>query len=180
MVNKQKLVKSGIWQFSNTFVIIVSQIVSNAIIARYVSKKEFGIMAITNAFVNFASFFSEAGMGDALMQRKIVEPQHKNAALFFSLLVAIVMYFAMYGTAPYIAEWYEQPELTDVLRMLGLSFIFLSLGSSSLNLLQKEFKFKQVFFSDSLSLMLSNILGVILAIKGYGVWSLVYSILFYN
>ena len=180
MVNKQKLVKSGIWQFSNTFVIIISQIVSNAIIARYVSKKEFGIMAITNAFVNFASFFSEAGMGDALMQRKIVEPQHKNAALFFSLLVAIVMYFAMYGSAPYIAEWYEQPELTDVLRMLGLSFIFLSLGSSSLNLLQKEFKFKQVFFSDSLSLMLSNILGVILAMKGYGVWSLVYSILFYN
>lgn len=180
MVNKQKLVKSGMWQFANTFVIIISQIVCNAIIARYVTKKEFGIMAITNAFVNFASFFSEAGMGDALMQRKDVEPQHKNAALFFSLLVSVVMYLIMYATAPFIANWYNQPELTDVLKVLGLSFIFLSLGSSSLNLLQKEFKFKQVFFSDSLSLLLSNILGVILAMKGYGVWSLVYSILFYN
>src|SRR3954464_12722000 len=106
-VNKQKLVKSGIWQFSNTIVIVVSQIVCNAIIARYVSKKEFGIMAISNAFINFASFFSEAGMGDALMQRKIVEHQHKNAALFFSILVSVILYGILYALAPWIASFYD-------------------------------------------------------------------------
>jgi O-antigen/teichoic acid export membrane protein len=193
-VNKQKLVKSGIWQFSNTIVIIVSQIVCNAIIARCVSKKEFGIMAITNAFINFASFFSEAGMGDALMQRRDseLEPQHKNAALFFSVLFSVIIYFILYFTAPLISLFYDnpivksdlfynnEPILVPVLRVLGLSFIFLSLGSSSLNLLQKNFKFKHVFFSDSLSLLVSNILGVVLAINHWGVWSLVYSILFYN
>jgi len=193
-VNKQKLVKSGIWQFSNTIVIIVSQIVCNAIIARYVSKKEFGIMALTNAFINFACFFSEAGMGDALMQRKDseLEPQHKNAALFFSVLFSVIIYFILYFTAPFISSFYNdpvihadlfynnEPILVPVLRILGLSFIFLSLGSSSLNLLQKKFRFKHVFFSDSLSLLASNILGVVLAINHWGVWSLVYSILFYN
>ncbi len=179
-LNKQKLVKSGIWQFSNTIIIILSQIVANAIIARYVSKKEFGIMAITNAFINFACFFSEAGMGDALMQRKIIDPQHKNAALYFSVLLSGIIYLIMYFTAPLISSFYDEPILIPVLRVLGLSFIFLSLGSSSFNLLQKEFKFKQVFLSDSLSLLASNFLGVILAIYGYGVWSLVYSILFYN
>lgn len=193
-VNKQKLVRSGIWQFSNTIVIIVSQIVCNAIIARYVSKKEFGIMAITNAFINFASFFSEAGMGDALMQRREseLEPQHKNAALFFSVLFSVVIYFILYLIAPLISFFYNdpvihadlfynnEPILVPVLRILGLSFIFLSLGSSSLNLLQKNFKFRYVFFSDSLSLLASNVLGVVLAINHWGVWSLVYSILFYN
>lgn len=179
-VNKQKLVKSGIWQFSNTIVVILSQIVANAIIARYVSKKEFGIMAITNAFINFASFFSEAGMGDALMQRREIDQQHKNAALFFSVCLSGVIYIVLFSIAPLIAEFYGDPILIPVLRVLGLSFIFLSLGSSSFNLLQKNFKFKHVFFSDSLSLFFSNVLGVILAMKGYGVWSLVYSILFYN
>ena len=193
-VNKQKLVKSGIWQFSNTIVIVVSQIVCNAIIARYVTKKEFGIMALTNAFINFACFFSEAGMGDALMQRKESEldPQHKNAALFFSVLFSVIIYFILYFTAPLISGFYDDPVITSdlfynnepilvpVLRILGLSFIFLSLGSSSLNLLQKNFRFKHVFFSDSLSLLVSNILGVVLAINHWGVWSLVYSILFYN
>src|SRR3954451_15354747 len=193
-VNKQRLVTSCIWQFSNTMVIVVSQIVCNAIIARYVSKKEFGIMAITNAFINFASFFSEAGMGDALMQRRDseLEPQHKNAALFFSVLFSVIIYFILYFTAPLISLFYDnpvvnsdlfynnEPILVPVIRILGLSFIFLSLASSSLNLLQKNFKFKKVFFSDSLSLLVSNILGVVLAINHWGVWSLVYSILFYN
>lgn len=180
-VNKQKLVKSGIWQFSNTMVIVVSQIVCNAIIARYVTKAEFGIMAITNAFINFVCFISEAGMGDALMQRKNVEPQHKNAALFFSLLISAVLYGILWVAAPWIASFYDNETiLIPVLRVLGLSFIFLSLGSSSFNLLQKDFKFKHVFLSDSLSLFASNILGVVLAMNGWGVWSLVYSILFYN
>lgn len=179
-VDKQKLVKSGMWQFSNTIVTIVSQIAANAIIARYVSKKEFGIMAITNAFINFACFISEGGMGDALLQRKEVEDRHKNAALFYSVLLSLVLYATMYFTAPWISTFYKEPELIPVLRTLGFSFILLALASSSNNLLQKQFKFKQVFFSDSLSLFASNVLGVILAMNHYGVWSLVYSILFYN
>jgi O-antigen/teichoic acid export membrane protein len=179
-VNKQKLVKTGIWQVLNTAVVLISQIGANAILARYVSDVEFGLMAITNAFVNFASFFSEAGMGDALLQRKNVEPQHKNAALYFSVVVSGILYAILYFTAPWIASFYNKPELTEILRVLGFSFILLSLGSSSLNLMQKNFNFKQVFYSDSLSLFASNILGVVLAMKGYGVWSLVWSILFYN
>ena len=102
-VNKQKLVKSGLWQFGNTAIVIISQIGANAIIARYVSKKEFGIMALTNAFINFACFISEAGMGDALMQRRDseLEPQHKNAALFFSVLFSGVIYVLLYFAAPW-------------------------------------------------------------------------------
>lgn len=179
-LNKQKLVKTGIWQVLNTVVVLLSQIVANALLAREVSPEEFGLMAITNAFVNFASFFSEAGMGDALLQRKVVEPQHKNAALYFSVLVSGLLYVILYFTAPWIADFYKKPELVEILRVLGFSFILLSLGSSSLNLMQKNFNFKQVFFSDSLSLLVSNILGVTLAYMGYGVWSLVWSILFYN
>jgi O-antigen/teichoic acid export membrane protein len=191
-INKEKLVKSGIWQFSNTIVIIVSQIICNAIIARYVSKVEFGIMALTNAFINFACFFSEAGMGDALIQRREIEPQHKNASFFCSVLFSVAIYFILYFTAPLISTFYNnpviktdlfynnEPILIPVLRILGLSFIFLSLGSASLSLLMKNFRFKQIFFSDSLTLLVSNILGVVLAINHWGVWSLVYSILFYN
>jgi O-antigen/teichoic acid export membrane protein len=179
-LNKQKLVKTGIWQVLNTVVVLLSQIVANSILARYVSDVEFGLMAITNAFINFAAFFSEAGMGDALLQRKEVESGHKNAALYFSVLVSGILYVILYFTAPWIADFYEKPQLIIILRVLGLNFILLSLGSSSLNMMQKNFNFKQVFYSDSLSLLISNILGVALAMMGYGVWSLVWSILFYH
>lgn len=164
----------------NTAVVVISQIAANAVLARYVSEMEFGLMAITNAIINFASFFSEAGMGDALLQRKHIEPQHKNAALFFSVSISAVLYLILFLSAPFIADFYHKQDLTDIIRVLGLSFILLSLGSSSLNMLQKNFNFKRYFFSDSLSLLLSNVLGVVLAMRGQGVWSLVWSILFYN
>jgi PST family polysaccharide transporter len=114
------------------------------------------------------------------MQRREVEPQHKNAALYFSVLVGIFFYFALFFSAPFIADFYDKPVLQPALRVFGWSFICLSLGSSSLNLLQKNFNFKKVFFSDSLSLFASNIFGIILGFMGYGIWSLVYSVLFYN
>jgi len=179
MPNKSVLVKSGMWQLLNVIVIVASQFIFYAVMARYVSKAAFGIFALANAFLNFVTSISEAGMGDALLQRRVVEPQHKNAALFFSLLIAFVMYILFYIASPYIAEYYKEPSLTLILRVVGLLFFFLSFGSSSMNLLQKEFKFKEIFICDGMSMLASNVLGVILGIYGYGVWAMIWSLLFY-
>lgn len=182
MVNKHQIVKSGIWQLLNTAVIFISQLGYYAVMARLLTnpKEDFGRMALLNACVNFGNVVAEAGMGDALLQRKTVEPQHKNAALYYSILTASFFYLILFISAPAIANFFNQPILVLGLRMIGLSFILFSLGSPSINLLQKEFAFKKIFFSDSLSLLSSNVFGIILALKGYGVMSLVYSTLFYN
>ena len=182
MINKQKIVKSGLWQLMNTAVIFISQLGYYAIMARLIdnAKAAFGVLALLNACVNFGNVVAEAGMGDALLQRKIVEPGHKNAALYYSILTALFFYIILFFLAPVLAHFFDQPILTFSLRVIGLSFILYSLGSPSINLLQKEFQFKKIFFSDSLSLLASNVFGIFLAWKGFGVMSLVYSTLFYN
>ena len=119
-------------------------------------------------------------MGDALLQRKHVEPQHKNAALYYSVATGFFFYTILYICSPWLAEFYHQPVLSFGLRVIGISFLLYSLGSPSINLLQKEFQFKKIFFSDSLSLLASNVFGIVLALYGYGVMALVYSTLFYN
>ena len=182
MINKQKLVKSGLWQLLNTAVLFVSQLGYYAAMARIIhnAKEAFGILALLNACMNFGNVVAEAGMGDALLQRKIVEPGHKNAALYYSIVTAVFFYIILFFLAPTLAHFFHEPQLTFGLRMIGLSFILYSFGSPSINLLQKEFQFKKIFFSDSLSLLASNIFGIYLAWKGLGVMSLVYSTLFYN
>ncbi len=182
MIDKQQLVKSGLWQILNIAIIFSSQVVFFYVMARIVSKEEFGEMAILLAIVNFASVVTEAGMGDALMQRKHVEPGHKNAAMFFSVGVGIFFYFLLFFLAPWIANVYHEPILQPTLRVLGFCFIFNSFGSSSLNLLQKEFKFKKTFMSDCFSLVLSTIIGIILGYKlpeDKRVWALVFQYLLY-
>ncbi len=182
MVNKQKLVKSGLWQLMNTAVIFISQLGYYAIMARIIpdAKAAFGVLALLNACTNFGNVVAEAGMGDALLQRKVVEPGHKNAALYYSIATAIFFYVILFFSAPALADFFDQPILTFGLRVIGISFLLYSLGSPSINLLQKEFQFKKIFFSDSLSLLASNVFGIFLAWKGFGVMSLVYSTLFYN
>lgn len=180
MTQKHQIVKSGFWQLMNTGVIVFSQLVYYALMARLISKSDFGIMALLNATLNFGSVVAEAGMGDALLQRKHVEAGHKTAALYYSLATSVLFYIIAFFLAPFIAHFYNEVVLIKGIRILGISFILYALGSPSLNLLQKEFQFKKIFFSDSLSLLASNIFGLVLASMGWGVMSLVYSTLFYN
>ncbi len=181
-MNKQQIVKSGIWQLFNTAVIFISNLGYYAIMARAIpnAKEAFGILALLNACMNFGNVVAEAGMGDALLQRKHVDPQHKNAALYFSISTAVFFYLILFFIAPLLADFFHEEQLVIGLRTIGLSFILYSLGSSSINLLQKEMKFKKIFFSDSLSLLASNVFGIVMAYNGFGVMSLVYSTLFYN
>lgn len=182
-MDKKKIVKSGLWQLMNTAVIFISQLGYYAVMARIINnaKAAFGVLALLNACTNFGNVVAEAGMGDALLQRKVVEPGHKNAALYYSVVTATFFYVILFIAAPSISHFFDDPtDLILGLRVVGLSFILYSLGSPSINLLQKEFRFKKIFFSDSLSLLASNIFGIYLAWRGMGVMSLVYSTLFYN
>jgi O-antigen/teichoic acid export membrane protein len=179
MIDKQQLVKSGLWQILNVAAIFLSQVTFFYFMARLVSKEEFGIMAILLAIVNFASTVTEAGMGDALMQKKDMVDGHKNAALYFSVGMGLLFYIILYCMAPWIAREYKQPILEPTLRVLGWAFVLNSLSSSSINILQKKFAFKKTFLSDSISLIVSTIIGIILGYMGYGVWALVFQYLLY-
>lgn len=182
-MDKKKIVKSGLWQLMNTAVIFISQLGYYAVMARIIhnAKAAFGVLALLNACTNFGNVVAEAGMGDALLQRKVVEPGHKNAALYYSVATALFFYLILFFSAPSLSHFFDDPpQLILGLRTIGLSFILYSLGSPSINLLQKEFQFKKIFFSDSLSLLASNVFGIYLAWRGLGVMSLVYSTLFYN
>lgn len=179
MVKKKQVLQSGIWQILNVSVKVFSQFAYYAVMARLLTKPELGVFAILNSFINLGNILGDGGMGDALMQRKDHEKEHVNAAFAASFVVSLVFYAALFIGAPFIAEFYTDPELTFALRIFGFMFVFASLYSPSYNLLQKKFKFKKIFIGDGLMLLLSNVFGIWLAYAGYGVMSLVYSQLFY-
>ncbi len=86
----------------NTAVIFISQLGYYAIVARLLpnAQKEFGVFALLNSCMVFGNVVAEAGMGDALLQRKQVDPQHKNAALYYSVATGLLFYLLLYFSAP--------------------------------------------------------------------------------
>jgi teichuronic acid exporter len=179
MVKKKQVIQSGAWQMLNVSVKVFSQFAYYAVMARLLSKSELGIFALLNSFMNFGNMLGDGGMGDALLQRKDIDKQHVNAAFYSSILLAVIIYGAVYLCAPWAADFYKEPQLSSSLRLFSIIFLFAAMYSASFAQLQRKFAFKKIFVADGIMLLLSNVLGIVLAYKGLGFMSLVWSQIFY-
>lgn len=179
MVKKRQVIQSGAWQLLNVSVKVFSQFAYYGVMARILSKSELGIFALLNSFMNFGNMLGDGGMGDALLQRKDIDKQHVNAAFYSSILLAVIIYAAVYFLAPWAGDFYKEPQLSSSLRIFSIIFLFAAFYSASFAQLQRKFAFKKIFVADGVMLLLSNILGIIMAYYGYGFMSLVWSQIFY-
>lgn len=147
--------------------------------ARYISPEEFGIISIVTSFMVFVVLFSEIGLGPALIQKQDINNSHINGIYVLTVLLAFIIYSLIYIISPFIAYFFEQPLLSNIIRIAGLSIIFTSFGIVPLSLLRKDLNFKKIMFIDIFSFVISYcILGVVMALKGYGIWAYICSILF--
>jgi O-antigen/teichoic acid export membrane protein len=112
-MGKKQVIQSGAWQLLNVSVKVFSQFAYYAVMARLLSKSDLGVFALLNSFMNFGNMLGDGGMGDALLQRKVFDKQHINAAFYSSLLLAVIIYIAVFLIAPWAAEFYAQPSLTS-------------------------------------------------------------------
>src|SRR5215469_3491110 len=145
MVKKKQVVQSGAWQMLNVAVKVFSQFGYYAVMARLLSKSELGIFALLSSFMNFGNMLGDGGMGDALLQRKEIDKQHVNAAFYSSLLLAVIIYGAVFFLAPWAADFYKEPQLTSSLRIFSIIFLFAAMYSTSFAQLQRKFAFKKIF-----------------------------------
>jgi len=172
-----KLKKAGFWQTLQTLVSIISQFVYIGIMARLLSKADFGLMAIAGGFIGIGTIFSEGGMSAALIQRKKITQKHMNAALQGGIIFGFLFFILLFFTAKYIAVYFNQPELTLLIKVIGVNIILHSLSGISMGLLQKYFHFNKTAIVTMASSIIGYAVGVMLAFKNFGVWSLVFATL---
>ena len=118
-----KFTSSLKWQSVNVTVQVVLQLIFMAALARLITPDVFGIMAIALVVVGFIEIFAQVGIGPALIQNANVSKSHRRTAFIFSLLLGIIFFAGTYLAAPLVAEFYENEQLTEVLRWIALSFI---------------------------------------------------------
>lgn len=168
-----KIKKAGFWQAIEIVILVIAQFMYIGIMTRNLSKEDFGLMAIANSFIAFGAIFSEGGMGAALIQRKHIDQNYKNAALQGGIILGLLIFIIFFITAPYIAAFFNQPALREIIRVVGLNVIFISSSSISLALLHRDFKFKQSSIVTATATIIGYSCGIISAFMGLGVWSLI-------
>ena len=174
MASKKNGIKGGlIWSFGER---ITAQLVSTLVtivLARLLDPTHYGIISIVTVFITFCNVFVTSGMGSALVQKKEVDERDYNTAFLISLTIALVLYAVLFFAAPYIAQFYEMPELKWVLRVMALRLPLASVNSIQQAHVQRAMQFKRFFVATLFGTVLSGIVGILLALRGFGVWALV-------
>ncbi len=165
--------KSMFWSFLERIAAQAVSVIVGIILARILSPDEYGIIAIVMIFITLCDVFVSSGFGTALVQKKQVEELDYNTTFWFSFFVSVVLYVALFFTAPVIASFYQIKLLTPVIRVFGIRLIVTSLNTIQVAKVQREMAFKKYFLATIAGTVISCVVGVVMAYAGYGVWALV-------
>jgi len=177
---KQQTVKSVAWSAVDRFASQGIQFVMSIIIARLLLPSDYGLIAMLSIFLAVAQTFVDSGFGSALIQKKDRTETDYSTAFYFNFGVAVVVYLILFETAPAIAAFYNQQQLVLVTRVVGLTLIINSLGLVQWAKLSISLDFKKLAIASVVAVTTSGLLGVWMAYRGYGVWSLVAQTLLNN
>lgn len=162
-----------IWRFLER---CSSQIVSflvSIILARLLLPEQYGVIAMTMIFIALSEVFVTSGLGSALIQKSKYEEHDFSTMFWASLVFSLLIYALLFCLAPYISLLMHTPELTLVLRVLGLRLPISAMNSIQQAYVSQQMIFKKFFFSTLCGTISSGVVGLLMAYSGYGVWALV-------
>ncbi len=170
---KNDTIKGTFWSSIEKFSLLGIQFVLQIVLARLLTPIDYGIIGILAVFIAISNTFIDSGFTSALIQKKDRTETDFSTAFYFNLFISIICYGILFIFAPYIAQFYNLQILTSVTRVLSLSLIFMALSAVNRTKLQINLDFKTQAKASLTSVILSGVLGIILAYKGFGVWALV-------
>ncbi|PJF41545.1 MAG: colanic acid exporter, partial [Phototrophicales bacterium] len=143
------------------------------ILARILSPREFGLVAMAQVFSGFAGTLNELGFGAALVQRQTIEERHRSSVFWLSLLIGIGLTLALMLSAPFIAMFYNEPRLVPIVFVISLYFTIGAFASVQTSLLQRDLAFRHIALIDIGTNLFGGLFAIGLAILGAGVWAIV-------
>lgn len=170
---KQKTVKGLFWSFIDTIAGQGIHFVVGIILARLLLPREFGLIGMIVIFIGLSEAFINSGFSSALIRKKDPTQTDYSTVFFFNLFAGILFFLILFFSAPYISNFFNEPELKLVVQVLGIVLVIDALTLIQRTILIKEIDFKLQARISFIASAGSGILAIVMAYNGYGVWSLV-------
>src|SRR5437763_1125433 len=126
---KTNILSSLIWKFLERGGVTGVQLLIQIILARLLLPSDYGIIALIVIFISISQIFVQSGFATALIQKKEVTDSDYSSVFYLTLIAAFLFYLILFLAAPFIAVFYNQPLITSVLRVLGLTLFFGAINS---------------------------------------------------
>ena len=170
---RSQLLHGVAWNFVEKVLMKGASFVIGIILARLLTPSDFGLIGMLAVFVSLSNVFIEGGLAKALIQRKDCQDIDFSTAFVSNVGMSLVIYLVLFLSAPFIADFYNEPILTDITRILSLNFILGSFNIVQRAKLMANVDFKSLAQINVISIVVSGAVGILMAYYGCGVWSLV-------
>lgn len=158
--------------FLERYLLIMLALASNMILARLLTPDEIGIYSVTLALVGIAHVLRDFGVGNFLIQERELNDDHVRTAFGLSLLVGLGLFAGLFGAAPLIADFYNEPRMTGIVRVVAVNFLVLPFCTISLALLRREMQFQRLLYVTLSATVIGFVVTIVLALQGHGAVSM--------
>lgn len=172
-VTKEKFVNSAMWKILEQFSSKGVSMLVSIILGRLLLPEDYGIIALTAIFTNLSDILIDGGFATVLIRKEKVDGVDYACAFTISSLIATFLYAVLFFIAPLVSEYYAEPRLTAVLRVVGLTFFIQAFASTRNATVNRNMQFKLLFNCNIVASIISGFAGIVAAYFGLGVWALV-------
>lgn len=170
---KSKTVKGVVWSSIERFSTQGVQFLIMIIMARLLTPKDYGLIGMLAIFLAVAQSLIDSGFSQALIRKQNRTDVDNSTVFYFNIIVSCSLYLILFISAPFVADFYNQSELTSVMRVVCLGVILNSLAVVQRALLTVRIDFKTQAKASLSAAVISGCIGIVLAYSGFGVWALV-------
>ena len=142
-------------------------------LSRLLSPEDFGLVALATIFTEFVEIFLDQGFSAAVIQRSKLDLEHLDTAFWISIVMGGLLTAMNIGASGFVAQFFHEPRLALILSILSLSYIINALSTTQLAILQRNMAFKALARRSLAASIIGGVVGIGMALAGFGVWSLV-------
>lgn len=171
---KNKTVKGVVWSSVERFSVQGVQFLVMLVIARLLDPKDFGLVGMLAIFLAVAQSLIDSGFSQALIRKQDRTEVDNSTVFYFNIVVSAVLYLILYAIAPWVSDFYNEPQLCSLMRVLCLIVIINSFAVVQRAIYTASINFKTQAKASFIAALASGLVGVWMAYNGYGVWTLVW------
>lgn len=170
---KRSAFSGFIWKFAERVGAQTVSLVVSIVLARILVPDDYSVVSIVTIFFAFCNVFITGGLSTALIQKKDADEEDYATIFWVNLIIGLVLYAIMFVSAPWIATIYKKDLLVPIIRVMGLTFFINGIKAVLSAYISSTLQFKKFFFSTLSGTVLSAVVGIAMAMNGFGAWALV-------
>ena len=174
MKNNSSMLRGMIWIAFQKIGTMTISFFANIFLARLLMPSDYGTLGILMSFVAFSEIFIDGGLTSSLIQKGEPSQEEYSSVFFFNAIISVIFYLLLFINAQGISVFFEDDNLKDTIRVIGLILLINALSVIQLVRLQISLEFKKISLYNIIANLIGLLFGIVLAFVGYGVWSLVY------